>query len=1518
MKRSQISQFLAFLMICLMLGYSASPRADDIDIYVDNSTNDGIPNVLFVMDTGANFSSSAAVPCTAYGSGGAPSLGNTAGGIEQCALVDAINSLGDGTVNIGILVNNNNNFGTDVRSSGDLAYHETCMGTYGGCVVRKLALMNATNKASLINFIKSWKTSGTSSATEFNVKSGGDRTAGTMQEAWAYYNGKVGMSGKSYSSSILASGCQKNFVIFIGNAFTVSGTPGDGGSESPYNGTYGLTASQTGANATQTAKISETVSFDPQTCGVSSIAASTNASNWSENWADEWARVMYQQDMGTSIQEGKQNITTYTIGVVNDTSCKADYPALLTTMAKYGGGKYFKTGTASEVRDALATILNEVQAVNSVFSSASLPVSVNAQGTYLNQIFLGMFRPDASAAPRWMGNLKQYQLVKSKSNAAVNVLGDKNGNDAISSSGTGFISPNAVSFWSYRTDTDLPDSAGGFWKNDKKGVPETGYDSPDGEVVEKGGVAQQLRKENLINNYTTAAGTSTNPRRLYTYCPAGTSCVPALTDPTNAFTTTNTSIGASAFGDSSTTKITSIVRTGTSALVTTSNDHGITTGSTISITGATPADYNVTQSVTANSSNTFTITGFTDYPTTPSANTYLVTSAAASTVAVNSITRTVSTTGKNTETVTVTTASPHGFTTASNLVITGASPTTYNFSGTPLTASGSSLTFNVAIQPTAPAANSYGVALSSSSYPAITNVTLTNPATGQINGTTSTAHSFHAGETVKITLATDNKYNGTFTISSMPTSTTFIITGAGASVKNMASNTGTVTPDVSVKTITSLTRTTTAVTGATATATISTSNWINSAVNSTKTVSITKISGTAGSETAYLVSNVTATCLVAGCTQFSYPITITPAETATGTMVLGLAGSTGVSLTAGAITRVGGTSTATVTGITANTFTNGQSVVITGTGTALNESDYAGTWTISCTAPCTTFKFGPVILTPATPATGSNMQVFSSSTPPDKNTIVNWVRGMDNYGDEKGPGGTVTVRPSIHGDVLHSRPWVINYGDTARGIVAFYGSNDGIYRAINGSQTASIGTVPPGGELWGMIVPEHYGSLNRLRLNSPELKFPSTTLATAQLKDYFVDGPTTAYQQLNSAGTAIAKAYLYLTMRRGGRMLYALDVTTPTAPSVLWVLNSSTTGFEEMGQTWSRPKVTVLQSKPTIRALVFGAGYDASQDSEPPGTDAAGRGIFIVNAETGALIWSASPTCTSSATCRNVPGMIYSIPSEITVVDRDGDLLTDKLYFGDMGGNIWRADVADANSANWTVTKVAALGCATGVCSAGTTPRKFFFPPAHIPIKVGGTSGAYDILAIGSGDREHPLKNTATGSAYNVQDKFFMIRDMGTTLSTPSTSNVTMATLVNATSFGASNTVYDNSQDGFYISLATGEKTVNAPTVVSGEVFLATNRPVDKSNLCSANLGEAKAYAYSPFTGEYSSNVLPGGGLAPTAVAGLVTIKTGDVESVEKFCIGCGVTPTCNSALENCNPEVVVLKNMRRTYWYKK
>ena len=156
--------------------------------------------------------------------------------------------------------------------------------------------------------------------------------------------------------------------------------------------------------------------------------------------ADEWARFLYQT--GAVVGSTHQPVTTYTIDVYNSQP-NALTSSLLISMANAGGGKYFNATNEQAIVSALTNIFTEIQAVNSTFASASLPVSVNTQNAYLNQVFIGMFRPTADRTPRWLGNMKQYQIGYVDGGLA---LADKNGNSAVNFN-TGFVSPSAQSFW---------------------------------------------------------------------------------------------------------------------------------------------------------------------------------------------------------------------------------------------------------------------------------------------------------------------------------------------------------------------------------------------------------------------------------------------------------------------------------------------------------------------------------------------------------------------------------------------------------------------------------------------------------------------------------------------------------------------------------------------------------------------------------------------------------------------------------------------------------------------------------------------------------------------------------------------------------------------------------------------------------------------------------------------------------------------------------------------------------------
>lgn len=517
--------------------------------------------------------------------------------------------------------------------------------------------------------------------------------------------------------------------------------------------------------------------------------------------------------------------------------------------------------------------------------------------------------------------------------------------------------------------------------------------------------------------------------------------------------------------------------------------------------------------------------------------------------------------------------------------------------------------------------------------------------------------------------------------------------------------------------------------------------------------------------------------------------------------------------------------------------------------------------------------------------------------------LINWVRGTDNAGDERGPGVNasgvpVTVRPSVHGDVLHSRPAVVNYGGSI-GIVVYYGGNDGMLHATVGNKDGT----DAGETLWSFVPEEQFPKLNRLRTNSPVIKFPSTVAATATPRDYYVDGPISVYQKLDSAGNT-TEVKMFVTMRRGGRQIYAFDVTDPRRPRYLWRKTSADIAI--LGQTWSEPKVAKIrrQSGPVI---IMGAGYDPIEDLASPGSPTMGDAIVVLDAGSGNVL-------------HTFTGVDRPVPADVTLVDSDYDGKVDRAYAVDLGGSIYRLDfehtdpVTGTTTDVWEINRLAALG--------GSGGKKFFYPPDVVLTK------GFAIVLVGSGDREKPL-------ATNTQDYFYTIidRNLGKGIDPDAFRTVAWgdSTFVDARSFGSPVT-----QDGCYAALATGEKVVNAPTTIAGRTYFSTNKPDISPDSCTANLGIATSYATPLMCKLPIGTELVGGGLPPSPVAGVVEVPYTDPVTGEEgtrlvpFIIGGdaysidadgdGINDSgssrCNQALGPCEPNPTVAPKRTRIFWH--
>jgi type IV pilus assembly protein PilY1 len=747
------------------------------------------------------------------------------------------------------------------------------------------------------------------------------------------------------------------------------------------------------------------------------------------NWSDEYARFLRNVDV-LAAKSGVQNITTHTVAVTDGGATEARYRNFMRAIANQGGGQYYAAQNLNELVTALMNIFNSIQAVNSVFASASLPISVNTQGTYKNQVFVGQFRPDQNGLPRWPGNLKQYQMVYDRATDTLQ-LSDANGTGALNSA-TGFFRPTAVSYWT---------RASSFWVNNPMGTPRSTSDLPDGEVVEKGGIAQGLR---------TTYATDQTARKVYT-------C-----------------IGCSGGNDL-------------------------------------------------------------------------------------------------------------------------ASSASYRFEDA----------------------------------------------------------------------------NGLITIAK------------------------------------------------------------------------------------------------------------------------------------------------------------------------LGAADAA-----------------------------------------DRTAMINWMRGLDNRGDELGPGGTTTVRPSIHGDVLHSRPAVVDYGGSI-GTVAFYGGNDGMLRAINGNQTGT----GAGQEMWAFVAEEHLSTLKRVRNNSPEVRYPSTVIPTATPRDYYMDGPVSVYQRIVGGNTD--RVIILASMRRGGRTLYAFDVTNPAQPRIMWKVNNSSVPV--LGQTWSEARVAKLKgfANPVV---IMGAGYDpAAEDVTPRGATVMGNAVVVLDLANGNLLKTLPTT--------------YSVPAPVTMMDTDFDGYADRAYAADVGGNIYRIDFETGagvgGSANWVINTFAQL-------PGSSTNRKFFYEPDVVQ------TATFVAVLIGSGDREKPLQTV-------TEDRFFTLFDYNLGKGPTGAAVITNADTV---PYGSYNMA--SSPKGCYLNMdATGEKVVTSSVSTGGYTYFSTNRPTPPDpDTCSGNLGVAKGYRVPLFCGTPQSIEYAGGGLPPSPVSGMVqvTIPTIDGMGTETrnvpFIIG-GFNPE-QSGLAVSKVKVDVDATRRRTYWYQK
>lgn len=511
--------------------------------------------------------------------------------------------------------------------------------------------------------------------------------------------------------------------------------------------------------------------------------------------------------------------------------------------------------------------------------------------------------------------------------------------------------------------------------------------------------------------------------------------------------------------------------------------------------------------------------------------------------------------------------------------------------------------------------------------------------------------------------------------------------------------------------------------------------------------------------------------------------------------------------------------------------------------------------------------------------------------------LLMWARGVQYYDPDNNSitnNSVLRGRSWVLNDLLHSRPFAINYG--ARGSGSDYsttnpdiriltGSNDGFMHMLRNTKPndTSNANDTDGVETWAFMPKEVMPIVQTLVTNDASTKHPYGVdgAPTAYLLDANGDGNIDPTSCATIAGSSYCdKVWLFFGLRRGGSAYYALDLTNPDEPKLMWKITNTTTGFTEMGQSWSTPKIGMMLfngntvSKPV---LVFGGGYAPNKDTHAGHTgysgtaigtdDTVGNAVYIVDAQTGALVWktvfddsASTPSYDAANKTYKRKDMKDSIPSDATLVDSDGNGLIDRIYVGDTGGVLWRIDTwcpnQDGTTANCAVDGGAGVWKATPIFSAGrqkygqtslADDRRFFYAPAYVKTK--DATGNLDAVIIGTGDRENPKDTTIVNWMYMIKDR--------STSYTPPTTLLTPADLTDVTCVGStSSTCNTVNANGWKLKLecppaapaSCGEKNLSSPVALGDKVFFSTYIPKSTTTGCGLDEGKGLLYAVDLLT----------------------------------------------------------------------
>lgn len=419
--------------------------------------------------------------------------------------------------------------------------------------------------------------------------------------------------------------------------------------------------------------------------------------------------------------------------------------------------------------------------------------------------------------------------------------------------------------------------------------------------------------------------------------------------------------------------------------------------------------------------------------------------------------------------------------------------------------------------------------------------------------------------------------------------------------------------------------------------------------------------------------------------------------------------------------------------------------------------------------------------------------------------LVNFLRGdRSNEGTAANTNAYYFQRTHVLGDIVDSQAVYVkaplwSYNDTGyatfkadnanRQGMVYVGANDGMLHAFDAGD---------GREEWAYIPSMLLPNLYKL----------ADKRYAANHSNYVNATPKTGDVYFGSGSTGTWKTILVGGLGRGGRGYYALDITNPASPSVLWEFNF--TRDNDLGYTYGTPIITKLSDGTWV--VIVTSGYN----NVNPGS---GKGIvWVLKAEDGTLIKKID-TGMGSAT-NTVAGCVAApCPSGLSkltafVDSSRSNNLSLRVYGGDLYGNVWRIDLTQltATAGSAYVQLLATLSSdVNGINRQPITTRPEVSYINNRPVVYIGT-GAY----LGASD----VTTTATQTIYALKDPVATTA----TAATLATSSATTPTYTNPRASTCTATTNTNCFVKHALQDSSGVRTINtsASTAMTYDVDFAT------------------------------------------------------------------------------------------------